>query len=346
MEPEFFTTADGARLCFALHGAVGAPRLLYVQGSMQDMRRSAAFLNSLSRRFRVLVYDHRGMGRSTMDTDPTHYSMAGYAADADALLAHVGWNRCHVLGVSFGGMVAQEIALRYPARLAAGGGDGGGGGGPRALLLACTSAGGEAGASVPLHEYARLSDFAFFRTFFAKADTSFQSGLGRLVPMTLGVAGALLPAARHLDAGVREVFWGTCRHLQFGARAQHDTGGRLAALAAAAAAAAAQAGPARAMFRALVLGGDRDEVAPEANVRALAELIPGAELRFFAGGHGFMASNPEVVPAVSDWVLGQGPGGAMQPLPPPPTSTIVRVSQSVAVALVAVWAARALRARL
>ena len=129
-------------------------------------------------------------------------------------------------------------------------------------------------------------------------------------------------------------------------RAQHDTGGRLAALAAAVAAAAPPGPKHAAMFRALVLGGDRDEVAPEANVRALAELIPGAELRFFAGGHGFMASNPDVVPAVSDWVLGQGPGGAMQPLPPPPTSTIVRVSQSVAVALIAVWAARALRARL
>ena len=60
----FFTAPDGCRFCYALHGAEGLPRLLYVQGSMGDLRRSMAVLTFLSRRFRVLAYDHRGMGRS------------------------------------------------------------------------------------------------------------------------------------------------------------------------------------------------------------------------------------------------------------------------------------------
>ena len=158
VETQRFTTADGAQLCYQLRGDEDAPKLLCVQGSMQDMRKTDAFLASLALRFRVLVYDHRGMGRSTMDVEPAHYSMAGYAADADALLQHLAWSRCHIMGVSFGGMVAQEIALRYPTRLGGPGGDAPGGGErgkerddggdpPCSLVLVCTSAGGEAGAS-------------------------------------------------------------------------------------------------------------------------------------------------------------------------------------------------------
>ena len=51
----------------------------------------------------------------------------------------------------------------------------------------------------------------------------------------------------------------------------------------------------------------RDSPKPNPNPnqsRRLAELIPDAQLRFFAGGHGFAASNPAVLPFMSDWVLG------------------------------------------
>src|SRR5690242_13046366 len=69
--------------------------------------------------------------------------MADYAADAAALLDEIGWERARVIGVSFGGMVAQELAVTWPERV-------------ERLALLCTSPGGVGGASYPLHELAEL----------------------------------------------------------------------------------------------------------------------------------------------------------------------------------------------
>src|SRR5690349_17894451 len=69
--------------------------------------------------------------------------MADYAADALALLDHVGWDRTRVVGISFGGMVAQELAVTAPERV-------------ERLALLCTSPGGAGGASYPLHELATM----------------------------------------------------------------------------------------------------------------------------------------------------------------------------------------------
>ena len=66
-----------------------------------------------------------------------------FADDAAALLDAVGWDDCLVLGISFGGMVAQELAIGHPERV-------------RRLVLACTSAGGEGGASYPLQKLFEL----------------------------------------------------------------------------------------------------------------------------------------------------------------------------------------------
>ncbi len=71
-----------------------------------------ALIESLARRHRVILFDNRGSGRTR---DPGgKISMTSLADDAAALLAALAVPRAHVLGVSMGGMIAQELALRHP----------------------------------------------------------------------------------------------------------------------------------------------------------------------------------------------------------------------------------------
>ena len=87
----------------------------------------------------MLAYDHRGLGRSVADDPSYQPTMADFAGDALALCDQQGLDEFAVIGVSFGGMVAQEFALLAGSRVTK-------------LVLCCTSSGGAGGASYPLHE--------------------------------------------------------------------------------------------------------------------------------------------------------------------------------------------------
>ena len=117
------------------------PPLLFCNGSGATLESSAPVIARFREHFDVVAHDQRGLGRTTIPAGP--YSMADYAADAAALLDHVGWERCAVVGISFGGMVAQELAVTWPERITR-------------LALVCTSPGGAGRASYPLHELAEL----------------------------------------------------------------------------------------------------------------------------------------------------------------------------------------------
>ncbi len=82
---------------------------------------------AMAQRYRTIAFDNRGVGLS--DVPPGPYSIAAMASDAAAVLDAAGVPSAHILGVSMGGMIAQEFALQYPART-------------RSLILGCTSPGG------------------------------------------------------------------------------------------------------------------------------------------------------------------------------------------------------------
>src|SRR4051812_46499058 len=97
--------------------APGEPsRVLVIQGTGSDLRGlPGPFGWPGSERFEALSYDHRGLGRSSSNGEAPP-AMEDFAADAIALADHVAWAEFAVVGISFGGMVAQELALRAPGR--------------------------------------------------------------------------------------------------------------------------------------------------------------------------------------------------------------------------------------
>ena len=128
-------TANGIDIYYERSGS--GPKLLFCNGSGSTLATSGPLISLFTPHFDVVAHDQRGLGRTSIPEGP--YSMADYAADAAAVLDAVGWERCRVAGISFGGMVAQEFAVTWPQRV-------------ERLALLCTSPGGDAGASYPLHE--------------------------------------------------------------------------------------------------------------------------------------------------------------------------------------------------
>lgn len=105
----------------------GEPLLLIMGYRGSGFMWGEELLTSLARAFQVIYFDNRGTGLS--DKPDTLYTIPMMADDAAGLLRHLGVRQAHVFGVSMGGMIAQELALRHPQMV-------------RRLVLGCTSCGG------------------------------------------------------------------------------------------------------------------------------------------------------------------------------------------------------------
>ena len=106
---------DGCRLHVQIQGPHGAPPILRLEGMGGDLTGWRRTTPALARELRVIAVDHRGNGLS--DEPPGPCTMSTFVADALAVLDDAGADRAHVVGQSFGGMVALEIALTAPDRL-------------------------------------------------------------------------------------------------------------------------------------------------------------------------------------------------------------------------------------
>ena len=90
----------------------GQPLLLIAGYGTTHLIWEEATLDRLAERYRVIVFDHRGMGDT--DSGTAEFSIRQFAEDAHGLLRALGIEKCRVLGWSMGSLVAQELALAYP----------------------------------------------------------------------------------------------------------------------------------------------------------------------------------------------------------------------------------------
>ncbi len=247
--------------------AGSGPRLLFINGSGATLENTAGLLGLYSSQFDVVAFDQRGLGKTSAPPGP--YTMADYAADALALTEAIGWDRFRLVGVSFGGMVAQELAVTVPERI-------------ERLALMCTSPGGAGGSSYPLHTlesmppedqseiWLRILDTRFTPEWLASHDDD------RML--------AEMVARRPLDPKPDDVRRGEL--LQLEARAHHDVFDRLRRIA----------------CPTLVACGRSDGIAPLDNGQAIAARIPGAELRIYEGGHIFFIQDQRAYPEVLEFL--------------------------------------------
>ena len=111
----FFTATDGARLAYCLDGDPGGPPLLCLAGLTRNKDDFLPALPVLAP-CRIIRMDYRGRGESDF-TDPASYTVAQEAADALALLDHLGIGQAAVLGTSRGGLIGMLLAQVAKPRL-------------------------------------------------------------------------------------------------------------------------------------------------------------------------------------------------------------------------------------
>ncbi|MBP8880635.1 MAG: alpha/beta hydrolase [Dermatophilaceae bacterium] len=116
----------GARIWWETRGHGGTP-VLIIQGLGYPSDASWRLLPGLLTRHTVIVMDNRGAGRSSVPKE--QWGVEAMAADAGAVIEAAGLGPAHVIGLSMGGLIAQELALRSPDLV-------------RSLMLGCTSPGG------------------------------------------------------------------------------------------------------------------------------------------------------------------------------------------------------------
>jgi len=235
----------------------GPPLLLIMGMSGTALHWGEPFLELLRADFDVIAYDHHGVGASTpLDGPITTREMAD---DAARLLAALGLDDAHVMGISMGGMIAQELALNHPERI-------------RTLTLGCTYCGGEGSA------LAAEADLAELVAAMGSGDRERALRAGWEINVSRAFAVDDDAYAKFRAIAMRRAVAVPVIMQQMQACATHDTNARLSQITA----------------PTLVIHGTDDRLLPVQNGRLIASRISGAQLEIFDSvGHLFFWERPE-----------------------------------------------------
>jgi 3-oxoadipate enol-lactonase len=267
-----YTRGPDLRIAYERRGALHSrrPWLVLIQGLGFDRSGWAPVTRRLQRRFRLLLVDNRGSGRSDVSADSL--AIADLSNDVIRVLDAARVRRGHVLGTSLGGMVAQELAIEHPERV-------------NRLVLACTTPGWPYAFPMPA----------------SSAQLMTATGqLRREVALRRHVENALSTRTVKTRPELVE------RLIAHQRRRPNDP----AAWAAMAAAGARYSGgmrQTRIQAPTLVLHGAADTVVDPRNSQLLAERIPNAQLTIFPDlGHLFFWEDPNgFVDVVTSFLLAQ-----------------------------------------
>ena len=235
---------NGIKVYYEIHGK-GDPLVL-----IMGLRRNAEWwycqIPALSEHFKVIAFDNRGAGRS--DKPRMDYSIRLSADDTAALLEALGIKRAHVLGISMGGYIAQELAINYPDKV-------------RSLILGCTSCGGERAV---LMSQERMKDFEAVdgltpeQILRKNMDIYFSDEFIQEHPEKI---------KEFMEISFRYPQPAEFFERQFAACLKHDTVDRLRLIS----------------VPTLIMAGEDDPLVPSENSRILKDLMPVAELFLFPG---------------------------------------------------------------
>jgi pimeloyl-ACP methyl ester carboxylesterase len=241
---------------YETHGQ--GPALILIRGLGSSAVHWYAQVPALSQYFQVIIFDNRGIGRSDDDGEP--FTIHDMAEDTVCVLDALHIERAHVLGVSLGGMIAQEMAIAYPQRV-------------NRLILVVTHCGGVQHIKATdevLDIIRRLAEEDSLETKTRAATVFFA-------PMTIKEKGPILrafaAASAQYPAGPEII------KRQMLAVAQHNTYDRLHQIQA----------------PTLVIAGDEDILIPPENAAILSNQIPHAKLlNVPGGGHQILIEQPQI----------------------------------------------------
>ncbi|HVD39416.1 MAG TPA: alpha/beta hydrolase [Solirubrobacterales bacterium] len=238
-------------------GGEGEPLLLIQGMSGTHVAWGQPFRETLEESFDVVAFDNRGIGLSGPVEGP--FTIVEMAEDAGGLLDELGLESAHVVGISMGGMIAQELALAEPAKL-------------RSLTLGCTYCGGPGSQLMPAENAQKLAEGLRSGDRDKAIRASYEVNLSPSFRADEDAYAAFHEMATSVPARKATI------ELQVQAIFAHDTSARLGEIA----------------TPTLIVHGTVDGVLPFPNGEQIASLMPGARFEPLEDvGHMFWWEQPQ-----------------------------------------------------